>query len=323
MIFSENYKSEVNLILDKRIYLGEKGKCRYCGKSAPAVTFKKIAHAIPELLGNKFLFSNDECDICNSYFDKHLENNLANFLGVSRTTSQISGKKGVPNTKSSGGDRIEAINGDIVIIHSEESEILKPLDHKTVMISSSSTTYVPINVYKCLVKIALSAMPAYALKGFNECFRWIRYNEEPAKFDSKTLTLNITMVPGINPFRKLWLQIYKRTGDKGKFPYMICIIAFSNYMFQFVIPFNKKDKYLNQDKIQIPIFPMLNGLILPGQAPNIKPSFQSVDLSGKSKVSTPNVSYMHIEKEEKLITPNDLPEEIKRRIKSLGLEFKI
>lgn len=319
----EHYKSEINLVLDERIYLGKKGRCRYCGKSAPDVTFKKIAHAMPELLGNKFLFSNDECDICNSYFDKHLENNLANFLGISRTTSQVHGKKGVPTTKSSGGDRVEAINGDIVVIHAENSEIIKAVGEKTIMISSSPTPYVPVNVYKCFVKIALSAMPAYALQGFSECLRWIRYNNEPAKFDPRILKMNVTMVPGKSPFRKIWLQIYKRTGDKEKYPYMVCVISFSNYMFQFAVPFNKKDKHLKIEKFQPPVFPMINGLRLPGQAPNIKPSVQSIDLSGKKSISPPNVSYMHIDQTETALELDDVPEEIKSRIKSLGLEFKI
>ena len=127
MIF-ENYKHEVNIILNKKVYIGNKGVCRYCGKNNSQVNFKKLAHAIPELLGNKYLFSNDECDDCNSYFDKHLENNLANFLGISRTTSQVVGKKGIPKVKSSSGDRIEAIAGDIFIIQTEQSEAVTLLD---------------------------------------------------------------------------------------------------------------------------------------------------------------------------------------------------
>jgi len=321
----EHYEGKINLILDKRIYLGEKGKCRYCGKSNLEVKFKKIAHAIPELLGNKYLFSNDECDDCNSYFDKHLENNLANFLGISRTTSQVMGKKGVPKAKSSRGERIEAIDGDIVIIQTENSDIFKPLSEKTVKISSSPTTYVPINVYKCFVKIALSALPEYELENFSECISWVRHNHEPAKFDAKMLKMHMTMVPGKNPFRHIWLQVFKRKGDKTKYPYMTCMIAFSNYMFQFVIPFNKKDKYLNLEKIQLPIFPMINGVDLPGQAQNMKPHTSSIDLSGKSRISVPNNAYMHFEPSmnETELEVDEVPEGIKNRIRKLGLKFKV
>jgi len=318
----KHYEIEKKLILNERTYLGNKGKCRYCGKDSSEVKFKKIAHAIPELLGNKFLFSNDECDECNSYFDRHLENDLANFFGISRTTSQILGKKGVPKTKSSGGDRVEVINGDIMIIQSAESDSYKHLDEQTVRISSSPTPYVPINVYKCFVKIALSALPEYALRGFSECIHWVRHNHEPAKFDARLLKMYVTMVPGKNPFRHIWLIIFKRTGDKKEYPYMTCMIAFSNYMFQFVIPFNKKDKYLNLEKIQLPIFPMINGMRLPGQAPNVNPNTQSIDLSGKNSVSQPNNVDMHIEQPMSKIDQHELPEEIRNRIMELGLEFK-
>lgn len=319
----KHYEIQTNLILNKRIHLGNKEQCRYCGKNSSEVKFKKIAHAIPELLGNKFLFSNDECDECNSYFDQNLENNLANFLGISRTTSQILGKKGVPKTKSSNGDRVEVINKDIVVIQSEGSDSYENLDEQTVRISSSPTPYIPINVYKCFVKIALSVLQESSLRGFSECIRWVRFNHEPAKFDARLLKMYMTMVPGNNPFPHIWLMIFKRTGDKNKYPYMTCRIAFSNYIFQFVIPFNRKDKYLNLEKIQLPIFPMINGVRLPGQAPNVKPNIQSIDLSGKNSVSPANNAYMHIEQPMNEIDLNEIPEEIKNRIIELGLKFKI
>ncbi len=321
MIF-EHYKIEKSLFLNKKINLGEKGKCRYCGKSRPAVKFSKIAHAIPELLGNKFLFSNDECDECNSFFDKNFENNLANFMGIARTTSQIVGKKGVPKTKSSSGDRAESINGDIVVIQGEDSDMLESLDENTLKIQSSPTQYVPINVYKCFVKMAISALPEYALKGFSEGIRWVRYNHKPASFDAKTLKMDLTMVPGKNPFPLMWLTIFKRTGDKKKYPYMTCMLAFSNYMFHFVIPFSKKDKHLDLARFQLPIIPMINGLRLPRQAPNIKPTTRSIDLSENRIISTQNFTYMKTQEPMKNINLNEVPDEIKDRIKELGLEFK-
>lgn len=42
-----------------RITLGNKhaASCRFCRRAAPQVSFRKLAHAIPELLGNKSLFT--------------------------------------------------------------------------------------------------------------------------------------------------------------------------------------------------------------------------------------------------------------------------
>jgi hypothetical protein len=41
--------------------------CRFCGLGADKTKFNKDAHAIPELLGNKHLLSDSECDACNEW----------------------------------------------------------------------------------------------------------------------------------------------------------------------------------------------------------------------------------------------------------------
>lgn len=42
--------------------------CRFCGRTAPDVSFKKVAHAVSELVGNKALYLKSECDACNELF---------------------------------------------------------------------------------------------------------------------------------------------------------------------------------------------------------------------------------------------------------------
>ncbi len=46
----------------KRAYLGDKAKqvCRYCGRADPEVKFKLLAHAIPDQVGNNWLFDYEE-----------------------------------------------------------------------------------------------------------------------------------------------------------------------------------------------------------------------------------------------------------------------
>jgi len=53
--------------------------CRFCGLSEPEVQFKTDAHALPAAFGRIGLFSNYECDACNSYFGKGIENDLGNW----------------------------------------------------------------------------------------------------------------------------------------------------------------------------------------------------------------------------------------------------
>ena len=58
------------LIPGQKIMLGDTQNrvCRFCGKRSPEVTFESEAHAIPEALGNKSIFSAYECDVCNHMF---------------------------------------------------------------------------------------------------------------------------------------------------------------------------------------------------------------------------------------------------------------
>lgn len=65
-------------------HFGESDKsrriCRYCGKRAPEVSFRKKAHAISEGLGNKKIITNTECDKCNDDFGKTIEKSLIDYL---------------------------------------------------------------------------------------------------------------------------------------------------------------------------------------------------------------------------------------------------
>jgi len=73
--------------------------CRYCGCSYTTMTFKKIAHIVPELMGNANLISDYECDSCNALFSKY-ENDLANFLGIARTLTAAKAKEVYQHSKT-------------------------------------------------------------------------------------------------------------------------------------------------------------------------------------------------------------------------------
>jgi hypothetical protein len=83
-------------------------RCRYCLRQEPATCFKKIAHAIPECLGNRTLISHDECDHCNDRFSQTIEDHLDKFTQPLRTVLGIKGRNGVPVFKSRDGkSRVE------------------------------------------------------------------------------------------------------------------------------------------------------------------------------------------------------------------------
>jgi hypothetical protein len=74
----------------RRTVLGQRGVCRYCSGRDPK-TFRKIAHTIPEALGNKWIISADECDACNAAFSLY-EDALSNSVSPLLTLGGTVGK---------------------------------------------------------------------------------------------------------------------------------------------------------------------------------------------------------------------------------------
>lgn len=62
---------------EKRILPGpEPRRCRFCDRGVPAVTFRDVAHAVPESIGNRRLLSAYECDTCNRFCGSGIENHF-------------------------------------------------------------------------------------------------------------------------------------------------------------------------------------------------------------------------------------------------------
>lgn len=160
----------------ERVYLGDKAKqvCRYCGRAAPEVKFKKLAHAIPDQVGNDWLFDYEECDTCNGDFAKRIEDDFGKWTLPWRSLGRIKGKEGVPSIKSNDKKfRIDATvastpaeTGSGAVRHGLKilmgaNDVRHELDEatKTVKLTLDRPAYVPMGVFKCLVKMAIAVMP--------------------------------------------------------------------------------------------------------------------------------------------------------------------
>src|SRR5262245_65876053 len=72
----------------KNEILGQKPQvCRFCSRTKPEVTFRKEAHAVPELAGNGTLISFYECDECNNRFSA-FEDDLGKLTLLERIAGQ-------------------------------------------------------------------------------------------------------------------------------------------------------------------------------------------------------------------------------------------
>lgn len=123
VFLAENYDVVANYSLrgHEKQYIGPvtNRRCRYCGSSGP---FRKVAHAVPELIGNRTIISNDECDGCNERFARSLEDHLGKFLLGVLNLARVTGKKGVPTlTTKARGSRIE-VRGDEITIRAVQTD---------------------------------------------------------------------------------------------------------------------------------------------------------------------------------------------------------
>lgn len=240
----ENYTcSFVHLEEDKKIYLGDKNArtCRFCKKSEPEVHFKQDTHALPEFTGNKYLFSYYECDECNQKFSV-IESNMAEYMKLYHTMSQVKGKKGVPSFKPNmqQNSRID-VGEDNVKIQSYEGDDFSVDINETdkVITINGARTYVPSLVFKCLTKIALTIMPEEELVNFVEIMEWVCDDKKILK---KLPPVFFHMYAGIKPFDFITYALFKRKAThKEPVPYMMFILTYSNFVFQLPIVSKKMD----------------------------------------------------------------------------------
>lgn len=249
----------------KKIFLGDRQhrKCRFCGADAPTATFRKTAHAFPQLIGNSKLISLYECDSCNEKFDKILENNLGNYLGLERTLSGIKGKKGVPKFKSPTGKiKIETTKSVSTETPSDKNENVDKRAFQFHEINDFRASYIPRLVYKSFVKMALSIMPEKNMCHFKESVEWIMKNPEDDFLETNSLICFLSFVPGPLPFRHISARLWIRKNQSENVPYSIFAIAFANYVCQIFIPFCDLDKHLEGQKTKIAWFtPSMNQTI--------------------------------------------------------------
>ena len=276
--YDQHYAPGIKQFLQpgRRIILGDKENqvCRFCGGSEPAVSFRLEAHAIPESLGNKSLFTNYECDSCNKFFGGGIENDLGKWSKPCRTFSRICGKKGVPTLKRGGpepGWRIEYNDSTGFNIKQYENDPIFVIDEekKQLRFDLKRDAYTPIAVLKAFVKIGLTLLPVEELPHFSEALAWIR-EPDHTKILVKKCPVIQTFQPGPMPNDFLVVMLLRRKTSITSVPYAFLVLAYGNYVFQVFLPSPKQDRAIHDRKLTLPAFPT--------------PSHPNPELYGKKRV---------------------------------------
>jgi hypothetical protein len=150
-----------------RIEIGQKGRCRFCRMDN--VTFRHVAHAFPEALGNKWALSIDECDACNTLLSVY-ESALVQGVSPLLTLGGVKGKSNnIRQTGRSAGNAI--LSRDERGERPQISAIAKEFDLAQVLgvdpsngvvrlrVPVAGVPFSPRRAYKALCKMAYALFP--------------------------------------------------------------------------------------------------------------------------------------------------------------------
>lgn len=224
---------------DRRTIIGTKNKsdrvCRFCEKGiSDGATFRKVAHAISEGLGNKNIILADECDSCNEYFGKEIEPQLITHLDIYRAFLGIKGKNGLPTITFKNGKITH--NDEMAVVVTQDFE--KISDEEFIVTLKTNNKFNPLKLYKALVKIALSTVHAQVVQDFRATYEWLSSAEggtvELPKIARCVLHSGFTKHPEITN--------YVRKSDDYSLPHLFSEFRIGSFLYVFIVPFSKQDR---------------------------------------------------------------------------------
>lgn len=230
--------------------IGEQDKskrvCRFCNNSRTTPTFKNVAHAISESLGNKKIILHEECDECNSEFGSAagIEGSLITFLKFYGIFFGIKGKNGIPKIK---GKNFELSNdGQIEIKHYADNDDDLEKDKDLTKAKFRLDTFdnvVMQDIYKTLCKYSLSVIDSSVLPQFQETINWINGKATLAELPK------VAILSSYNFFKTHpSLMVYLRQDNNTDLPFAIGEFHYTFLTFVFIIPLTKSDNKDFTDK---------------------------------------------------------------------------
>lgn len=228
--------------------------CRFCGEQMPKVSFRREAHILSQLLGNRNWISDMECDDCNSLFSLY-ENDLANFIGITRTLGFYSGSGSIPKYKAPDGSlelgkdkegpqrRLRLVLNSNSNIRFNEREGKKEF---TLQVTKHS--YTPVHAYKALLKTAYLLLPEAELPHYKAIGNILRTSKhDPSLKDSPFFRFMAYFLPG-SPFPSPVMFCYKKKPEYAQenCPDRVFVLYFQNYIIQLYLPFCTLDDWIYQ-----------------------------------------------------------------------------
>ena len=240
----------------KKIFLGNQYNkiCRFCGKKEPETTFKNNkSHTFPEFTGNKTLFSNYECKECNSFFGRTIEKAASDFFLQERAMYGIAGKGGNKQFKTADGllshfnNMVNDTPCPITVLHSKDAEKYITEDSsKGLTISTPRRPHIPVAVYKCFVKMAISVMPENELFDFADTISWLLEREHRNFYDDgRKLWLKVIYIPNAKKTNSPSYRLHKLTCTQNNENYVLFYIIWGGMCCGIEVPASKNLNYFD------------------------------------------------------------------------------
>jgi len=267
------------------------------GSAGDRLIFKRRneAHAVPELIGNKTLFTLYECDECNNRFSS-FEDDFAKMTLGDRSISRTRGKQAVPTLTSKGKkSRIEhAASGLVMKQYIDEGFIALDEQASQLKISYETQPFRPLGAYKCLAKMAYTLLPAIELPHFPELKAWLREKDVATKkvYGNGNHLCLMSFVPGPKPFPSPIIALLRRKTSVAA-PYAMFFVAFANWTYQIFAPCPRQDSALAGKTIQTYLFPhyyQLQPWLAPGAV-----QVKNADLSDPNRRAEPKSIHLHFD----------------------------
>lgn len=235
---SEEYRNAYKLDLKKT--------CKFCLRSSDEVSFKNIPHVIPELLGKNNFTSNEECDNCNAMFGGY-ETDLSNYISPFQTLIGLKTKKKIPNFQGRKDNKNSTLMRNIdgtahINFGSNLSDFKYDYDQNSVSINFRKRKFIPVNVYRSLVKIGLSLCSPHELSKYSKAIDWLKADYQNLDKFAYDLPLHLFRTRLNNkyyahPSATLY-QKDKNVEIEGSYIPNLCLIVNSGvFTFQLFVPF--------------------------------------------------------------------------------------
>lgn len=242
--FLKKYSVHSFMNVKRKRKIGEDDKskriCRFCNNNRGNVSFKNVAHAISESLGNKNIILNEECDACNWEFGAGIENELNAYLKPYAIIFGVKGKNGIPSLK--GKNFTLSQNKDGIL---EINYFAAAGEKRSSTFSLYTNDKIALqNIYRALSKYALSVIDNSELENFRDTVEWVKGNRSVQQLPP------VAVLSSYKLYRKEpAITISIRTDNDNKLPYAIGEVRYTFLAFIFIIPFSRSDvrDFTNED----------------------------------------------------------------------------